>query len=151
MPSSTIRTFAPWASSAPRRSRSTSGERAAATGKCAQCFGGAKNHAIIMPDADMDQTRRCADRRGVRLAPASAAWRFRSPCRSARPPPDKLIEKLIPRVENLKIGPSTDPTADYGPLGDQGRARAGQGLRRYRHQGGRQARGRRPRLQDAGL
>src|ERR671912_1368941 len=30
-------------------------ERAAATGKRAQCFGGAKNHAIIMPDADMDQ------------------------------------------------------------------------------------------------
>src|SRR5216684_9305315 len=31
-------------------------ERAAATGKRAQCFGGAKNHAIVMPDADMDQT-----------------------------------------------------------------------------------------------
>src|SRR2546421_13040544 len=31
-------------------------ERAPATGKRAQCFGGAKNHAIVMPDADMDQT-----------------------------------------------------------------------------------------------
>jgi len=31
-------------------------ERAAATGKRAQCFGGAKTHAIVMPDADMDQT-----------------------------------------------------------------------------------------------
>ncbi|MFX8418089.1 aldehyde dehydrogenase family protein, partial [Acinetobacter baumannii] len=31
-------------------------ERAAASNKRAQCFGGAKNHAIIMPDADMDQT-----------------------------------------------------------------------------------------------
>jgi malonate-semialdehyde dehydrogenase (acetylating)/methylmalonate-semialdehyde dehydrogenase len=29
---------------------------------------------------------------------------------------DRLMEKLIPRVENLKIGPSTDPSADYGPL-----------------------------------
>jgi malonate-semialdehyde dehydrogenase (acetylating)/methylmalonate-semialdehyde dehydrogenase len=29
---------------------------------------------------------------------------------------EKLIEKLVPRVESLKIGPSTDPDADYGPL-----------------------------------
>src|SRR5690606_23107176 len=29
---------------------------------------------------------------------------------------DKLVEKLIPRVESLKIGPSTDPSADFGPL-----------------------------------
>jgi malonate-semialdehyde dehydrogenase (acetylating)/methylmalonate-semialdehyde dehydrogenase len=60
--------------------------RAAATGKRAQCFGGAKNHMIIMPDADMDQAA------------------------------DTLMSKLIPRVESLKVGPSTDPSADYGPL-----------------------------------
>ena len=42
-------------------------ERAAATGKRAQCFGGAKNHAIIMPDADMDQTVDALDRRRLRL------------------------------------------------------------------------------------
>ena len=29
---------------------------------------------------------------------------------------DRLVEKLVPRVESLKIGPSTDPSADYGPL-----------------------------------
>jgi malonate-semialdehyde dehydrogenase (acetylating)/methylmalonate-semialdehyde dehydrogenase len=44
----------PSASSARRRSRSTS-TRGCANGKRVQCFGGAKNHMIIMPDADMDQ------------------------------------------------------------------------------------------------
>ncbi|MEC6999890.1 aldehyde dehydrogenase family protein [Brucella abortus] len=41
--------------------------RGCANGKRVQCFGGAKNHLLIMPDADMDQTRRCADRRGLRF------------------------------------------------------------------------------------
>jgi len=86
-----------------------------AHGKRVQCFGGAKNHMIIMPDADMNQAvdaligagygsagERCmAISVAVPVGPRTA---------------DALMEKLIPRVENLKIGPSTDPNADYGPV-----------------------------------
>ena len=64
---------------------------------------------------------------------------------------DILLEKLVPRVESLKIGPSTDTQADYGPMITQAHLEKVQGLRRSRHQGRRQAPGRRPRLQDAGL
>ena len=61
-------------------------ENAARSGKRAQCFGGAKNHAIIMPDADFDQV---ADSMVVPVSvrPASAAWPSLWPCRSGRAPP----------------------------------------------------------------
>ena len=88
---------------------------AAKTGKRAQCFGGAKNHAIIMPDADMDQTVDALigagyGSAGERCMAISAAV----PVGEATA--DRLMEKMIPRVEALKIGPSTDMAADYGPL-----------------------------------
>ncbi len=125
-------------------------ERAAATGKRAQCFGGAKNHAIVMPDADMDQTVDALvgagyGSAGERCMAVSVAVPV------GKTTADRLMEKLIPRVESLKIGPSIDPTADFGPLVTTRGAGAGQELCRDRHQGRRQARGRRPRLQDAGL
>ena len=90
-------------------------ERAAATGKRAQCFGGAKNHAIIMPDADMDHTVDALIGAGYGAAGERCmAVSVAVPVGQATA--DRLIEKLIPRVENLKIGPSTDPSADFGPL-----------------------------------
>jgi len=60
--------------------------RGCANGKRVQCFGGAKNHMIIMPDADMDQA---ADALigAVTVRPANAAWRFRSLSPWARKPP----------------------------------------------------------------
>src|SRR5437588_8081964 len=90
-------------------------ERAAATGKRAQCFGGAKNHAIVMPDADMDQTvdaliGACYGSAGERCMAISVAVPV------GKTTGDRLMEKLIPRVESLKIGTSIDPSADYGPL-----------------------------------
>ena len=124
--------------------------RAAATGKRAQCFGGAKNHMIIMPDADMDQAVDALIGAGYGSA-GERCMAISVAVPVGKTTADRLMEKLIPRVESLKIGPSTDPSADYRPAGDQGRARARQELRRYRHQGRRQARRRRPRLQDAGL
>ncbi|MCV0394373.1 MAG: CoA-acylating methylmalonate-semialdehyde dehydrogenase [Rhizobiaceae bacterium] len=89
--------------------------RATATGKRAQCFGGAKNHMIIMPDADMDQTVDALigagyGSAGERCMAVSVAVPV------GQETADRLVEKLIPRVESLKVGPSTDPTADYGPL-----------------------------------
>ena len=47
---------------------------------------------------------------------ANAAWRFRSPFRSAKRTADELVKRILPRVEALKIGPSTEFSADYGPL-----------------------------------
>ncbi|WP_407525409.1 CoA-acylating methylmalonate-semialdehyde dehydrogenase [Methylobacterium oryzisoli] len=89
--------------------------RAAATGKRAQCFGGAKNHMIIMPDADMDQAVDALmgagyGSAGERCMAVSVAVPV------GEKTADALMRKLVPRVESLKIGPSTDPSADYGPL-----------------------------------
>ncbi|MGV2979289.1 CoA-acylating methylmalonate-semialdehyde dehydrogenase [Camelimonas sp. ID_303_24] len=87
----------------------------AATGKRAQCFGGAKNHAIIMPDADLDQTVDALIGAGYGSAGERCmAISVAVPVGQATA--DRLMEKLIPRVEALRVGPSTDLTADYGPL-----------------------------------
>jgi malonate-semialdehyde dehydrogenase (acetylating) / methylmalonate-semialdehyde dehydrogenase len=69
-------------------------ERAAQTGKRCQCFGGAKNHAIVMPDADMDQTVDALIGAGY----GSAGERCMA------------ISVAVP------VGTSVDPSADYGPL-----------------------------------
>jgi malonate-semialdehyde dehydrogenase (acetylating) / methylmalonate-semialdehyde dehydrogenase len=90
-------------------------ERAAATGKRAQCFGGAKNHAIIMPDADLDQTVDALIGAGYGAA-GERCMAVSVAVPVGKTTADRLMEKLIPRVESLKIGPSIDPTADFGPL-----------------------------------
>jgi malonate-semialdehyde dehydrogenase (acetylating) / methylmalonate-semialdehyde dehydrogenase len=89
--------------------------RAAATGKRAQCFGGAKNHMVIMPDADMDQAVDALigagyGSAGERCMAVSVAVPV------GRATAEALMGKLAPRVESLKVGPSTDPSADFGPL-----------------------------------
>ena len=89
--------------------------RGCANGKRVQCFGGAKNHMIIMPDADMDHTVDALVGAGYGAAGERCmAVSVAVPVGKATA--DLLMEKLIPRVENLKIGPSTDPSADFGPL-----------------------------------
>jgi malonate-semialdehyde dehydrogenase (acetylating) / methylmalonate-semialdehyde dehydrogenase len=90
-------------------------ERAAATGKRAQCFGGAKNHAIVMPDADMDQTVDALIGAGYGSA-GERCMAISVAVPVGKTTGDRLMEKLIPRVESLKIGTSIDPSADYGPL-----------------------------------
>src|ERR1700733_4484093 len=89
--------------------------RAAATGKRAQCFGGAKNHMIIMPDADMDQSVDALVGAGYGAA-GERCMAVSVAVPVGKTTADRLMEKLIPRVENLKIGPSTDGSADFGPL-----------------------------------
>ncbi|WP_185985260.1 CoA-acylating methylmalonate-semialdehyde dehydrogenase [Aureimonas mangrovi] len=89
--------------------------RATAAGKRAQCFGGAKNHMIIMPDADMDQAVDALIGAGYGSAGERCmAVSVAVPVGQATA--DALMEKLVPRVEGLKIGLSTDSSADYGPL-----------------------------------
>ena len=90
-------------------------ERAAATGKRAQCFGGAKNHMIVMPDADMDQAVDALVGAGYGAA-GERCMAVSVAVPVGKTTADRLMEKLVPRVENLKIGPSMDPSADFGPL-----------------------------------
>ncbi len=86
-----------------------------ANGKRVQCFGGAKNHMIVMPDADMDQAVDALIGAGYGSA-GERCMAISVAVPVGEKTADALVKKLIPRVENLKIGPSTDPNADYGPL-----------------------------------
>jgi malonate-semialdehyde dehydrogenase (acetylating)/methylmalonate-semialdehyde dehydrogenase len=89
--------------------------RGTASGKRVQCFGGAKNHMLIMPDADMDQTVDALIGAGYGSA-GERCMAISVAVPVGEKTADELVRRLIPRVESLKIGPSTDPTADYGPL-----------------------------------
>ncbi len=90
--------------------------RGCANGKRVQCFGGAKNHMIIMPDADMDLAADALVGAGY-----GAAGERCMAISVAVPVGDKtadaLIERLIPRIEKLKVGPWTAGNdVDYGPV-----------------------------------
>ncbi|HVY57426.1 MAG TPA: CoA-acylating methylmalonate-semialdehyde dehydrogenase [Xanthobacteraceae bacterium] len=87
----------------------------AANGKRVQCFGGAKNHMIIMPDADMNQAVDALIGAGYGSA-GERCMAISVAVPVGKTTADALIEKLIPRVESLKVGISTDPQTDYGPL-----------------------------------
>ena len=91
-------------------------ERAAQTGKRAQCFGGAKNHMIIMPDADMDQAADALVGAGYGAA-GERCMAISVAVPVGEETADRLIEKLIPRIEKLKVGPWTAGNdIDYGPV-----------------------------------
>jgi malonate-semialdehyde dehydrogenase (acetylating)/methylmalonate-semialdehyde dehydrogenase len=88
---------------------------AAQNGKRAQCFGGAKNHAIIMPDADLDQVVDALMGAGYGSA-GERCMAISVAVPVGQKTADALMKKLVPRVEALKIGLSSDSGADYGPL-----------------------------------
>jgi malonate-semialdehyde dehydrogenase (acetylating)/methylmalonate-semialdehyde dehydrogenase len=86
-----------------------------AHGKRVQAMGGAKNHGIVLPDADMNQAVNdivgaaygSAGERCMALPVAVAVGDGTA---------DRLIEHLVPEIEKLKVGISTDPDANYGPV-----------------------------------
>ncbi|MCL6609307.1 MAG: aldehyde dehydrogenase family protein, partial [Geminicoccaceae bacterium] len=86
-----------------------------AYGKRVQALGGAKNHMVILPDADLDMAVDAL----VGAAYGSAGERCMA-VSVAVPVGDKvadaLIERLAPRVRQLKIGPGTEPGVEMGPL-----------------------------------
>ncbi|HSG94622.1 MAG TPA: CoA-acylating methylmalonate-semialdehyde dehydrogenase [Afifellaceae bacterium] len=86
-----------------------------AHGKRVQCFGGAKNHMIVMPDADMEQAADALIGSGYGSA-GERCMAISVAVPVGEQAADALIEKLVPKVEALKIGPSNDPDADFGPL-----------------------------------
>ena len=84
-------------------------------GKRAQALGGAKNHMVVMPDADLEQVADAlmgaaygsAGERCMAISVAVAVGDETA---------DAIIERLAPKVAALKIGPGTDTTAEMGPL-----------------------------------
>ncbi|KIC22603.1 CoA-acylating methylmalonate-semialdehyde dehydrogenase [Leisingera sp. ANG-Vp] len=90
--------------------------RATANGKRAQCFGGAKNHMIVMPDADLDQAADALVGAGYGAA-GERCMAISVAVPVGEETADKLIEKLIPRIEKLKVGPYTaGDDVDLGPV-----------------------------------
>ena len=83
--------------------------------KRVQALGGAKNHMIVMPDADMEQATDAimgaaygsAGERCMAISVAVAVGDQTA---------DGLLDRLMPRVRGLKIGPGTDPEVEMGPL-----------------------------------
>ena len=87
-----------------------------AAGKRVQCFAGAKNHMLIMPDADMDQAADALVGAGYGAA-GERCMAISVAIPVGEKTADKLIEKLIPKIEALKIGPYTAGTdVDFGPV-----------------------------------
>jgi malonate-semialdehyde dehydrogenase (acetylating) / methylmalonate-semialdehyde dehydrogenase len=89
--------------------------RGCANGKRVQAFGGAKNHMVIMPDADMDQAVDALIGAGYGAA-GERCMAISVAVPVGQKTADELVRRLIPRVESLKVGPSTDGSADFGPL-----------------------------------
>ena len=84
-------------------------------GKRVQALGGAKNHLVVMPDADLDQT--------VEALMGSAYGSAGERCMAVsvavavgEEVADALVERLAPRVRDLRIGGYRDPAAEMGPL-----------------------------------
>ncbi len=89
--------------------------RGCAAGKRVQALGGAKNHMIIMPDADLDQVSDALLGAGFGSA-GERCMAISVAVPVGEETAERLVEKLGPRVRALKIGPSTDGEAEMGPL-----------------------------------
>ena len=88
---------------------------AAAEGKRAQCFGGAKNHMIVMPDADLDQAADALIGSGYGSA-GERCMAISVAVPVGAETADALAAKLAERVAGLRVGPALEPGYDYGPL-----------------------------------
>ncbi len=88
---------------------------AAAHGKRSQCFGGAKNHMIVMPDADLDQAVDALIGAGYGSA-GERCMAISVAVPVGEETANRLRARLIERINQLRVGHSLDPKADYGPL-----------------------------------
>lgn len=88
---------------------------ATGNGKRAQALGGAKNHMVIMPDADLDQAVNAligaaygaAGERCMAISVAVAVGNKIA---------DTVVDILAPKVRELKVGPASEPVSQMGPL-----------------------------------
>jgi malonate-semialdehyde dehydrogenase (acetylating)/methylmalonate-semialdehyde dehydrogenase len=89
--------------------------RGVAVGKRVQAMGGAKNHGIVMPDADMDQV--VNDLAGAAFGSAGErCMALPVVVPVGEDTAERLREKLIPAIQALRVGVSTDEEAHYGPV-----------------------------------
>jgi malonate-semialdehyde dehydrogenase (acetylating)/methylmalonate-semialdehyde dehydrogenase len=89
--------------------------RGVAAGKRVQAMGGAKNHGIVMPDADLDQV--VNDLTGAAFGSAGErCMALPVVVPVGDDTAERLKAKLIPAIEALRVGVSTDPDAHYGPV-----------------------------------
>lgn len=89
--------------------------RGVANGKRVQAMGGAKNHGIVMPDADLDQV--VNDLTGAAFGSAGErCMALPVVVPVGEDTANRLREKLIPAIEALRVGVSTDAEAHYGPV-----------------------------------
>lgn len=89
--------------------------RGTANGKRVQAFGGAKNHGIVLPDADLDQV--VNDLTGAAFGSAGErCMALPVVVPVGDDTAEALREKLIPAIQGLRVGVSTDPEAHYGPV-----------------------------------
>ena len=89
-------------------------ERGTARGNRGQAVGGAKNHMLVLPDADIDMAADAA----VSAAYGSAGERCMavSAVVAVGSVADELVEAISTRIPGVKVGPGTDPEAEMGPL-----------------------------------
>jgi len=89
-------------------------ETATASGKRVQALGGAKNHLVVLPDADLDRTADACVSAG--FGSAGERCMAISVVVAVDPVGDALVERIAERTGELRVGPATDPQADMGPL-----------------------------------
>ena len=89
--------------------------RGVAAGKRVQAMGGAKNHGIVLPDADMDQVVK--DLSGAAFGSAGErCMALPVVVPVGQKTADELRERLVAEIETLKVGVSNDAGAQYGPV-----------------------------------
>jgi malonate-semialdehyde dehydrogenase (acetylating)/methylmalonate-semialdehyde dehydrogenase len=89
--------------------------RGTATGKRVQAMGGAKNHGVVMPDADLDQVVK--DLSGAAFGSAGErCMALPVVVPVGKKTADELRERMLAEIETLRVGVSTDAAAQYGPV-----------------------------------
>ena len=89
-------------------------QQATSRGKRVQALGGAKNHMIVMPDADLDQAADALI--GAAYGSAGERCMAISIAVAVGDVGDRLIAKLLPRIDQLKVGNGLQGDTDMGPL-----------------------------------
>jgi len=89
-------------------------ETGTAHGKRVQALGGAKNHMVVLPDADLDLAADAAVNAG--FGSAGERCMAVSALVAVDPVGDELVAKIAERVANLTVGPGTDERSEMGPL-----------------------------------
>jgi malonate-semialdehyde dehydrogenase (acetylating)/methylmalonate-semialdehyde dehydrogenase len=90
-------------------------ERAQASGKRCQALGGAKNHAVVLPDADLDAAADALTAAGYGSA-GERCMAISAVVTVGEGTGDALVAALRDRATALTTGPGTDPSSDMGPL-----------------------------------